>query len=374
MPAPIDIARFEPSPGHGDIEALHLRARLLPGGSETDLWIVDGRITREPVEGARTLVSGGWMMPSLVDSHLHLGVPEIGGPLNLDALKGELGQLAASGIGAVRVLGGPSPIPPELLERPGQQLVQQAGVPLAAPDRFIPGWGRRVTDRELEFACADRTSTPWVKIIADWFDEDGGYSASFAEASLRRAVEAAHDAGRRVAVHTQSADGGASAVRAGADSIEHGMHLPEDLVDELAKRGGILVPTGAVFERLAPSMQDDAVPQELQLWYREGLAAHAELARRAADAGVTVLAGTDLPVGHLVDEIEWLIGTGLPVERAIGAASWTAREVLGFPCLREGERADLLWTQTDPREEVGTLRDPDLVVLDGSVITPGAAA
>src|SRR5699024_156344 len=139
------------------------------------------------------------------------------------------------------------------------------------------------------------------------------------------------------------------------------------LVDDLARRGGVLVPTGTVFTQLAPSMLDEAVPPDLQRWFHEGLDAHAGLVRRAAEAGVTILAGTDLPVGHLVDEIEWLVTAGLTPERAIGAASWTARDALGFPGLRDGERADLIWTQEDPREDVATLREPGLVVLDGSV-------
>lgn len=367
MTVPPDADRVPTAPEETSA-ALHLRARLLPDGHEQDLWIVDGEITRRPIAAARTVADGGWMMPALVDSHLHLGVPEVGGPLSLDALEADLAHLAASGIGAVRVLGSPSPLPSESLDQHARPLVHHAGVPVAAPGRFIPGWGRLVDDDELPGACAEQTAGNWVKVIGDWFDEGGGYSASYSETSLRSAVAAVHEGGRRLALHTQSAEAGAAAVRAGVDTIEHGMHLPVEQVDELARRGGVLVPTGAVFAQLAPSMQDDAVPPELQRWYREGFEAHAELVRRADDAGVTILAGTDLPVGHLVDEIEWLIAAGLAPERAIGAASWTAREVLGFPGLRDGERADLIWTDSDPREHVSVLREPGLVVLDGSVI------
>lgn len=372
MNAPPDTDRSDVVSGSDRAPALHLRARLLPDGAETDLWIVDGTITRTPVEGARTLADGGWVMPALVDAHLHLGVPEIGGPLDLGTLEKELARLAASGIGAVRVLGSPSPIPPDSGARPGLPLVQHAGVPLAAPGRFIPGWGRLVDDDELDAVAVEQTSGDWVKIIADWFDETGGYSASFSEDAIDRAVTAAHDRELRVAVHAQSAEAGAAAVRAGADTVEHGMHLSAGMVDDLAEQGGVLVPTGTVFEQLAPSMQDDAVPPGLQRWYREGLDSHPGLVRHAVDAGVTILAGTDLPVGHLVDEIEWLIAVGLPAEQAIGAASWTAREVFGFPGLRDGERADLIWMQNDPRADISALRDPEIVVLDGAVVGQAA--
>lgn len=351
-----------------DAAVLHLRARLLPDGHPTDLWIVNGKITRRPVAGARSIATDGWMMPALVDSHLHLGVPEVGGPLSLETVDRELRQLAGSGVGAVRVLGSPTPIPAEFMARPRLPLIQHAGVPLAAPDRFIPGWGRQVTNEQLESACSESSSAGWVKIILDWFDEDGGYDVSFSERSLGKAVAAAHAAGRRVAVHTQSAAGGAAAIRAGADSLEHAMHLPWQLVDELARSGSILVPTGAVFQQLAPSMQGDGIPPNLQRWFRDGLATHPTLVRRAAAAGVTILAGTDLPAGHLVDEIEWLAAAGLSAETALGAASWTARETLGLPRLREGDRADLIWMVTDPRLDLAGLRSPDLVILDGAII------
>ena len=359
---------LSPRSAAGSAEKLHLRARLLPGGEETDLWITGGVISRAPVSGARTIVSSGWVLPALVDTHLHVGVAEIGGPLDLHVLAGELDLLARTGIGAARILGSPSTLPDEVLSRDRGPLLQHAGVPLAAPERFIPGWGRLVSGEDLVQACAERSGAGWVKIIADWFDEAGDYSAAFDADVLSRAVAAAHQVGRRVAVHTQSADGGRAAVLAGADSIEHGMHLPVEVLAELAARRGVLVPTGTVFEQLAGSMASEEVPPALRRWYQDGLAAHPELVRRAWEAGVTVLAGTDLPVGSLIDEVQWLIAAGLPVEEAIGAASWTAREVLDLPRLRDGDRADLIWTENDPRAELDHLRQPDLVILSGSAV------
>lgn len=59
---------------------------------------------------------------------------------------------------------------------------------------------------------------------------------------------------------------------------------------------------------------------------------------------------------------------GLHPEQALGGASWIAREVCGFPSLRVGERADLLWLEHDPREDIDVLKNPNLVVLDGAVV------
>ncbi|WP_147919222.1 amidohydrolase family protein [Ruania zhangjianzhongii] len=363
-----DGSGISDQPRIGPEESVHLRARVLPDGEETELWISGGVISRSPVPGARTIVTGGWVLPALVDAHLHVGVAEIGGPLDLDVLAGELALLARSGIGAARILGSPSTLPDDVLSPDGGPLLQHAGVPLAAPDRFIPGWGELVSGDGLTDACAERRGSGWLKIIADWFDDTGSYSAAFDGETLSRAIAAAHESGHRVAVHTQSADGGRSAVLAGADSIEHGMHLPMEVLPDLAARRGVLVPTGTVFEQLAESMASDEVPPELRRWYSDGVASHPELVRRAWESGVTVLAGTDLPVGALIDEVEWLIAAGLPVGEAIGAASWTAREVLDLPRLRDGDRADLIWTEDDPRTDPGRLRAPDLVILSGSAV------
>ncbi len=146
------------------------------------------------------------------------------------------------------------------------------------------------------------------------------------------------------------------------------MHLPVEVLAELAARRGVLVPTGTVFEQMAGSMAGDEVPRELRSWYHDGVASHPGMVHQAWEAGVTILAGTDLPVGSLIDEVEWLIAAGLPVDQALGAASWTAREEFDLPRLRHGDRADLIWTEHDPRRDVGVLRQPDMVILAGSVV------
>src|SRR5438477_651176 len=41
--------------------ALHVRGVLLPDGEERDLWVVDGRLTFEPVAQAETVSAGDWV-------------------------------------------------------------------------------------------------------------------------------------------------------------------------------------------------------------------------------------------------------------------------------------------------------------------------
>src|SRR5438552_180868 len=69
---------------------------------------------------------------------------------------------------------------------------------------------------------------------------DGGY---ILPGRVAEAIEVAHAAGARVAVHTFSEEAVATLVRAGVDSVEHGTGLSLDLIDEMARRGTTLTPT-----------------------------------------------------------------------------------------------------------------------------------
>lgn len=103
-------------------------------------------------------------------------------------------------------------------------------------------------------------------------------------------------------------------------------------------------------------MTSPDMPADIRQWYAAGLDTHPGLVRSAKHHGVTLLAGTDQPVGALVDKIVFLHGAGLSAHDAIGATSWTAREALGLPCLAENDRADLIWFENDPRQDLETLR------------------
>jgi|SRR5690625_4019132 len=119
-------------------ERLYLRGHILPDGDVRDVWVHDEKVRWDPVAGARTIVLDGWILPALVDAHLHIGISEIGGPLDLATLDSDLRELARTGIGAVRILGSPEPLPTHVLAGDGKPIVQTAGVPVATHGRFIP--------------------------------------------------------------------------------------------------------------------------------------------------------------------------------------------------------------------------------------------
>jgi imidazolonepropionase-like amidohydrolase len=92
----------------------------------------------------------------------------------------------------------------------------------------------------------------------------------------------------------------------------------------------------------------------------------------AFEAGVPIFVGTDaggvIAHGRVVDEIASLHRAGLPLEYVLGGASWRAREYLGRPGLGEGDPADLVVFDSDPRLDLATIGNPARIMLRGRVI------
>jgi imidazolonepropionase-like amidohydrolase len=185
---------------------------------------------------------------------------------------------------------------------------------------------------------------------------------------LTAVVQAVHAVGGKVAVHCQTADGCRNAVAAGADSLEHGMHLDHGLIDRMAAQGTALVPTISVFEAGAQRAQTRE-PSPRRDWFLSGWRGMSATVRAAHEAGVTVLAGTDsFPCGTVAEEAQWLARYGMSPEAAVGAASWTARSWLGMPGLVDGAPADLVAYDADPTADVSVLAHPKRVILRGEVV------
>lgn len=348
---------------------LHLRGTVLPDAAVRDVWVDDGTISLDPLPGAETVHTGGWLVPGLVDVHCHPGTVGIGLPLDDGQLVADGTAHLRAGTTLIRVPGSATPLPTWFGERQDLPRVVRAGLPVAVDGGFFPGWGRQVAAEDVPGAAAEEARhAGWCKLIVDWFDDDAGYAATMSADLVAAATRAARGAGGRVAVHTQSAEGGHAAVKAGVDSIEHGMHLPSGLLGEMAAAGTALVPTATVFITLQPQMDVDAVPRAVRDWFLSGLRRHRGLVRDAYEAGVAVMAGTDLPPGSLTAEIRWLAEAGLTPHDALAAGSWAARRWLGYPGVEHGAPADLVVFDEDPRSDLRMLDHPRRVIARGVVV------
>ena len=66
--------------------------------------------------------------------------------------------------------------------------------------------------------------------------------------------------------------------------------------------------------------------------------------------------------------LEALTRAGLTPLEALDAATWGARAWLGRPGIAEGESADLVVYQEDPRQDVRVLAAPHRIILRGRVV------
>ncbi|GAA3567081.1 amidohydrolase family protein [Amycolatopsis ultiminotia] len=341
-----------------------VRGTTLPDG-EVRTFVVDGDRLRE--DTCTELISdGGWILPGLVDMHTHPGSEGPSDPFADEKLRRHLEAHRDAGVLLVRVPGSTVRIPAWAEADPTLPRIRSAGRWLAPNGCFYPGYGREIGEHELIEAAVEETgaSSGWCKIIGDW--EPGEASCSLGV--LSAAVAAVHDAGGRVAVHCQTAEGGRNAVLADADSIEHGMHFDLTLLERMAAQGTALVPTFTTFASIAARALERE-PSTLRDWLLDGWDGMPAVVRAAHDAGVTVLAGTDCaPYGNITTEIDWLRKAGLPPESAVGAASWTARAWLGEPGLADGAPADLVVYEADPTSSPGVLADPKRIILGGRVV------
>jgi imidazolonepropionase-like amidohydrolase len=356
--------------------AFHVRGTVLPDGEVRDLWLVGDRVTFEPVADAETISDGGFILPGLVDAHCHLGIAYGAKPIQSVAEARELSVIDRdAGVLALRDAGSPFPYP-ELDDEPGVPRLARAGRHVAAPRRYLRDIGVEVAGDDVATAVTEqaKAGTGWVKLVGDWIDRNvGDLAPSWDAATMAAAVEAAHAAGARAAVHTFSEEGVEIMVKAGVDSVEHGTGLTLDLIDEMARRRTALVPTMInirTFGKIADSARgkfDDYADHMLAMRDRFPsvvLAAH--------EAGVPIYVGTDagggIRHGLAAEEMLYLHEAGIPAIDVLAAASWKAREWLGFAGLVEGGVADLVVYEADPRADLRVVRAPHRIVLRGAVI------
>ena len=354
---------------HGS-RPLHLHGIVLPEGIAKDVFVVKGHITFQPQENASAILKTGYILPGLVDVHAHLALAS---PADEQASAEEQVRASArtqldAGVLAIREPGSPNYLSKQIGPQEGLPRVITAGRFLAPKGRYIPGLGRETDDAGLpEAAEAEaRKSGAWAKVVGDFTDSDGRIRPNYKLRTLIETARRVHALGARIAIHVTTPDAIAMAIEAGFDSIEHGWGVQEDHLAEMKKRGIAFVPTMTILADapyFLPGMglNHHGVDEELKFAKQ-----HPEMVRRAYEAGVTILAGTDaglVPHGLVAEEIRLLIAAGLPQEAALAAGSWEARRYLGLPCIEEGAPADITAYPDDPRSDLKVLSRPVLRML-----------
>jgi imidazolonepropionase-like amidohydrolase len=362
-----------------------------------------GTGTRREADDEVVDVSGSWLLPGLIDCHVHLTLPtDVGDPV-ASASRTDAAVALYAAAAAERTLLG------------GLTTVRDVGgwnyVEMAVRDAIRQGWARGprmfLAGRLLSITTSTVDYYPGMYEVADGADAvraaarrqlargadlikvmaTGAMLSSETEDSraiqftldeLRAAVEIAHDNFKHVAAHCHANRGIQHAVDAGVDSIEHGTFADDDALRKMAASGTVLVPTVCASELL---FRDEAavatMPAHLLERMRSFNDLHVDTLRRAHELGVTLVMGTDAGTPgnhHGMNAWECVFLTemvGLSPLDSIRSATVNAARLLGqadeLGRLDVGAHADVIAVPEHPLDDIATVTRSSMVMAAGTV-------
>jgi hypothetical protein len=223
----------------------------------------------------------------------------------------------------------------------------------------------------------------WVKV----YGSRGSYQSvdttqTLTYDEMKAIVDAAHAKHRPVAIHSYGPSGVKDAVRAGADSVEHGIDLDDETIAEMARRGTVWVPT-IDHNRYYVDAKDefgfaaDTIPP-LRAYIEKNL----ESTRRAFKAGVKIAMGSDAVYtmfGQNTRELGWFIKAGMTPAQALATATTIPAAMLGHErdlgAIASGYFADMVAVDGDPLADINAVIDKvRWVMKSGDVVVDHVGA
>jgi imidazolonepropionase-like amidohydrolase len=212
----------------------------------------------------------------------------------------------------------------------------------------------------------------WIKYYSDrryFYGSDGVLHSwvNFTDEEARAIVDETHRLGHKVAAHAIGSDGIAAALRAGADTIEHGDGLTDELIDIMARKGVYWVPTITVGAYVAPGRGGN---------WSKMVATERAAFGRALQKGVKIALGTDAggfdwKVLAQASEFHYYVEYGMTPMQAIRSATTVAADLLGWSdrigSLEAGKFADLIAVAGDPLTDITELERVKFVMKGGKV-------
>jgi imidazolonepropionase-like amidohydrolase len=348
------------------------------------------RHATEPNPGERVVDAAGmYVLPGLIDCHVHLtssGDPEAltksqGEDPHLRAIRASVHarQTLEAGFTTVRDLGAPQALnvhlaraidlglavgPRILAAGMGVTMTGGHGHGFIAQEADGPDAVRKAVREQI------RTGATAIKLFASGGVMTPGVdprSPSFTEDEMRAGVEEAHKAFRVVGAHAQATEGIKNAIRAGVDSIEHGVWLDAEAIELMRVHGTYMVATLTAPHHIAHGGLEAGVPPYMVEKGWQVLEDHQKSFRAAIAAGVRVAMGTDqgTPLsrpGDNAQEIVRIVENGLsPASGILAATAWAAnllRVDSDRGKVKAGLLADLIIVREDPLADITTLTRP----------------
>jgi len=204
-----------------------------------------------------------------------------------------------------------------------------------------------------------------IKLVAD----NSAFYYTLEE--IQAAAEEAHAAGRPVSVHVMGGEAARNVILGGADSIEHGFHLSDELLELMKEKGTWLVGTDFPEAHLKRMMYPGATEEASRIIDR---------LKRAHKIGVKMAFGSDsvsnLPGKNrgdmMLDYLDVWQAAGVPPAATLKAMTTSAAELLKIEkqrgAIAKGMAADIIATPASPLENIQALRQVMFVMKDGKVV------
>jgi imidazolonepropionase-like amidohydrolase len=207
-------------------------------------------------------------------------------------------------------------------------------------------------------------------------DDDVTQFQTYSYDEIKAAVDAAHQFGKKIAIHSYGPDGARDAVRAGTDSLEHATDMDDATIQEMAKRGTFYVPTIDHNRYYLDNWQKIGYANGFQERTRAFIERNLESARKAHKAGVKFAMGSDAiytMFGENTRELGWFVKAGMTPEQALRTATTNAAELLGHPselgAVAPGYFADLVAVEGDPLSNIDVaIKNVRWVMKSGQVV------
>lgn len=366
--------------------ALHDNATLLVRGTKI-LAVGPTNEVRIPQQAVRIDGRGLSIIPGLIDCHVHLclgGEPDVIGTLESEQPSYTLLKSAThaqvtidAGFTTVRDVGSRDHSIFTLTQAiesglmPGPRIVGagRAICMIGGHARFI---GQEVEGTEqVRRAVAKEVAAGAgvIKVIASGGVLTPGTSPDEAQMTMEEltaAVDAAHQAGKKVAAHAHGAAGMKNAIHAGVQSIEHATLLDDESAVLMKRYGVYMVPTLSALATTAACRPGCGIPESALAKAKSMTKRHQSSFKAAHRSGIAIAMGTDAGTpfnyhGDNAQELERMVAFGMTPMEAIIASTATAARLIGIHdsvgTLTKGMEADLVILKGNPLRRIEVLRD-----------------
>jgi imidazolonepropionase-like amidohydrolase len=192
------------------------------------------------------------------------------------------------------------------------------------------------------------------------FHDKTGTEQLFFFDEMEATVAAAHQLGLTVATHAYAGPAIDDAVRAGVDSVEHGMGATDDTLKEMKREGVYLVPTLSLIQSESREIT--------------GYARQYNAFERALKIGTPIAFGSDvggIPHKYTAREFRYMVAAGMSPAAAIESATVNTADLFGLSdeigTLEAGKLADLIAVREDPLKNIEVLETVEFVMKSGRI-------